>query len=224
MTHIRAVMFDAYGTLLDVHAAMARHASGLGSRWPEISADWRRKQLEYSWIRSLAGPAHHRDFWRLTQDALAWTAAQYGITDQDILTGILMAYRRLDPYPEAASVLSDLRHRGLATAILSNGEPAMLDEAITSAGLAPLLDHVLSVETAGVFKPDPRVYAMAATRLDLAADRIAFVSSNPWDGFGAAAFGFRVFWVNRAAQPNEYDLATSAIEIRSLAALPDRLT
>ena len=223
MRQVQAVIFDAYGTLLDVHAAMGRHAARLGAAWPRISADWRMKQLEYSWVRSLAGPAHHRDFWRLTEDALAWTAARHGITDQGLLADVLQAYRRLDAYPEAPSVLRRLRERGLATAILSNGEPGMLADATRSAGLDQLLDQILSIEAAGIFKPSPAVYRLATDRLGLEAAAMGFVSSNAWDAFGAHAAGFQVFWINRGGQPPEYGLREVATELPDLAALPDAL-
>ena len=223
MVQIQAVVFDAYGTLLDVHAAMARHAARLGPDWPLMSADWRQKQLEYSWIRSLAGPTHHRDFWQLTQDALYWAAARHGIGDAALLADLLTAYRKLDAYPEVPAVLRRIRDRGLSTAILSNGEPGMLADATRSAGLDQLLDLVLSVETVGVFKPAPSVYRLAEQRLGLTGGQIAFVSSNPWDAFGAHAFGFQVFWINRAAQPDEYGLRQVATELTDLAALPDAI-
>jgi 2-haloacid dehalogenase len=223
MVQIHAVVFDAYGTLLDVHAAMARHSARLGSNWPQLSADWRQKQLEYSWVRSLAGPAHHRDFWDLTQAALAWAAARHGITDKTVLADVLAAYRTLDAYPEVPEVLKQIRDRGLRTAILSNGEPGMLADATRSAGIDVLLDHVLSIETVGVFKPAPAVYRLAEQRLGLVGSQVAFVSSNPWDAFGAHAFGFQVFWINRTGQPSEYDLHRNATELTSLAALPDAL-
>ncbi|MGE0419906.1 MAG: haloacid dehalogenase type II [Acetobacteraceae bacterium] len=220
MVQVDAVVFDAYGTLLDVHTAMARHAARLGPAWQDISAVWRAKQIEYTWVRSLAGPAHHRDFWLLTQDALAWTAARYGVTDPSLLADILDAYRRLEAYPEVPAVLARLTEQGVGRAILSNGEPGMLKDAVTHAGIDRTLDAVLSVETIGVFKPDPRVYRLATRHFGVPADRIAFVSSNPWDAFGASAFGFRVFWVNRSRLPSEYDLAQRATEIADLTVLP----
>ena len=146
MHRLRAVIFDAYGTLLDIHAAMARHADRLGPNWRQISADWRAKQTEYSWVRTMVGPAHHRDFWRLTQEALEVVAEVHGITDAALKADILAAYRRLDAYPEVPDMLRTLKDRGLACAILSNGEPEMLHDAVTAAGIAPLLDAVLSVE------------------------------------------------------------------------------
>ncbi len=223
MNRIRAVVFDAYGTLLDIHAAMARHADRLGPDWQRISADWRAKQLEYSWVRSLAGPSHHRDFWRLTQEALAWTATRHGIADPALLADVLLAYRHLDAYPEVGVVLRQLRDAGLSRAILSNGEPGMLRDAVTHAGIGHTLDAVLSVEAAGVFKPDPRVYRLAGAHFGLAGSQMAFVSSNPWDAFGAHAFGFRVFWLNRAGAPREYELGAHVTEIADLTDLPNLL-
>lgn len=219
MAVIRAAVFDAYGTLLDAHAAMGRHAMRLGPDWQRMSAEWRAKQIEYTWVRSLAGPAHHRDFWALTQEALGFVAARYDVSDKALLADLLQAYRRLDAYPEAVSVLTALRDRGVARAILSNGEPGMLADAVRSAGVAGLLDHVLSVEDVGVFKPDPRVYRLVTERFGLAAGDIAFVSSNPWDAFGALSFGFQVYWVNRSGQPDEYGLRGRVTEVTDLSAV-----
>jgi len=219
-----AVIFDAYGTLLDVHAAMARYAGRLGPNWQAISADWRAKQIEYTWVRSLAGPSNHRDFWRLTEEALAWTATRHRITDPALLADVLQAYRVLDAYPEVPAVLHRLGEMAIPRAILSNGEPGMLNQAVHAAGIAGGLDAVLSIEAVGVYKPDPRVYRLAADCFGGDAGQMAFVSSNPWDAFGAASFGFEVFWVNRAGMPAEYDLHTLATEITDLATLPDRLT
>jgi len=220
---IRAVIFDAYGTLLDVHAAMSRHAARLGPDWQRISADWRTKQIEYTWVRSLAGPAQHRDFWHLTEEALAWTAARHGIADAALLADVLLAYRHLDPYPEVPPVLRLLRDKGLPRAILSNGEPGMLRDAVHSAGLDHLLDAVLSAESVGIFKPDPKVYQLAGKQFGLAGSQMAFVSSNPWDAFGAHAFGFKVFWINRIGAPAEYGLHGHVTELSDLSTLPDAL-
>lgn len=219
MTATRAAVFDAYGTLLNVHAAMAKHAGQLGSDWERMSADWRNKQIEYSWVRSLAGVVHHRDFWSLTQEALAFVATRYGITDQALLADVLAAYRRLDAYPEVPAMLASLRERGVPRAILSNGEPAMLADAVRGAGIADLLDHVLSVESVGVFKPDPRVYRLVTDRFGVPPEAIDFYSSNPWDAFGALAFGFRVSWVNRLRQPDEYGLRGRVTELADLSAV-----
>ena len=223
MSEIRAVVFDAYGTLLDVHAAMARHADRLPPDWERISAEWRAKQLEYTWVRTLTGPSHHRDFWTLTQDALTFVAARHGITDPAVLRLLLDAYRVLPAYPDAAPTLEALRAQGLQTAILSNADPGMLADALSAARLKPLLDAVLSVEDVGVFKPDVAVYEQMVDWCGLPVEQIAFVSSNAWDAQAAAAFGARVFWCNRTGQPDEYGLHAAATVIHGLAAVPRQL-
>jgi len=188
-----------------------------------LSQDWRAKQLEYTFVRSLAGPSHHRDFSRLTDEALAFVAARFGIADEALLADLRAAYRALDAYPEVKPVLAALRAAGRRTAILSNGAPAMLAEGIEAAGLTSLLDAVLSVEAVGVFKPDARVYRLATQRFGVAPEEIAFVSSNAWDAFGALEFGFRVVWVNRAGQPDEYGLRGRVQEVSDLTPLPGLL-
>lgn len=214
-----AVIFDAYGTLLDVHSAMARHAGRLGATWQVLSAEWRAKQMEYTWVRSLAGPAHHRDFSELTDAALAFVAEQHGLTDTALLADLRQAYRALSAYPEVPNLLAALRDAGIARAILSNGTPRMLAEGVAAAGIADLLDDVLSAETVGVFKPDPRVYALATARFNVPAERMVFVSSNPWDAFGAVSNGFRVMWINRTGQPDEYGLRGRVTELHDLSSL-----
>ncbi len=220
---VAAAIFDAYGTLLDVHSAMARHAARLGAGWQRLSQDWRAKQLEYTWVRSLAGPAHHVDFARLTDDALAFVAARHGVADPALLADLRTAYRALDAYPEVPGMLRALQTGGVARAILSNGEPAMLAAGVAAAGVADLLDDVLSVEAVGVFKPDPRVYRLASDRFGVPPAAMAFVSSNAWDAFGALHAGFAVFWVNRSGQPDEYGLRGRVTELADLSALPEYL-
>jgi 2-haloacid dehalogenase len=215
-----AAIFDAYGTLLDVHSAMARHAARLGPDWQRLSQEWRAKQLEYTWVRSLAGAVHHRDFARLTDEALAFVAARHGIADADLLADLRADYRKLSAFPEVPLMLRDLRDGGVATAILSNGEPDMLARGVAAAGLSDLLDAVLSVEAVGVFKPDLRVYRLATEYFGVAPKDVTFVSSNAWDAFGALEFGFRVVWVNRAGQPDEYGLRGRVEEMANLMELP----
>jgi 2-haloacid dehalogenase len=219
MTHptIRAVIFDAYGTLLDVHSAMAAHAARVGPAWATVSADWRTRQLEYTWIAALTG--RHRDFAAITDESLRIVALRHGIDDPALLADIAASYRRLAAYPEVAECLADLRARGIACAILSNGTPDMLAEAVGAAGIAPLLDDVLSIEAAGVYKPDPRVYALATARFACEPGELLFVSSNGWDAYGATVFGCRVAWVNRAGGPAEYGLEQSATILPDLAGL-----
>lgn len=191
-------VFDAYGTLFDVDGAARQAAEtdpALAEIWPALSFDWRRKQLEYSWMRCVTG--QHADFWQVTSDALDWAAERHRVTET---ARLLDLYRRLPAYPEAAATLARLREQG-QTAIFSNGSPQMLTDAVDSAGLAPHLDALLSVETAGRFKPAPQAYRIVTDHFGVTPDQITFVSSNGWDIYGAAAFGFDTAWVNRAGLP-----------------------
>jgi 2-haloacid dehalogenase len=215
-----AAIFDAYGTLLNVHAPMAALAGRIGDNWRQVSADWRMKQLEYSWVRSLTGPGEHQDFWRCTQDALDWVFARHGLADVGLHAALLEAYRACPAYPEAPAMLQALRDAGMATAILSNGEPVMLAAAVEAAGIADLLDDVLSVEAVGVFKPHPSVYRLAERRFGLHASVMAFVSANPWDTQAALAYGYQAIRVNRDGAPDEYHLRGAVPELPDLSGLP----
>ena len=219
----KAAVFDAYGTLLDVHAAVGRHAAKLGDKAAPLSALWRAKQIEASWILSATGA--YEDFWSITDRALGHAMQAHGVQDPALRADLLDAYRTLGAYPDAAPVLEALRGQGLGTAILSNGTPEMLAAAVEAGALGPLLDAVLSVHPLRRYKPDPRVYALVAERFGCQPHEIAFVSSNAWDAYGAARFGFRVFWVNRAGGPVEYwlDALAEAI-VPGLDALPPLIT
>jgi 2-haloacid dehalogenase len=220
---LAAMVFDAYGTLFDLASAVRDEEAALGETGRRLGELWRRKQLEYAWLRSLMG--RHADFWQVTVDSLDYALEACGLPDAGLRQRLLAAYRNLDAYPEAPACLDALRAAGLRTAILSNGEPAMLQEAVTAAGLSERLDHVLSVEAVGVFKPDPRVYRSAAVALGVEAGRIGFVSSNGWDAHGAAAFGFTTWWVNRAGLPGErlpWHLAGELRDLSGLARLAGR--
>ncbi len=215
----RAFVFDAYGTLFDVHSAIGRHAGRVGKNAPEVSALWRTTQIEYSWLRSLMG--RYTDFWQVTGDALDFALETHGIRNPPLREDLMKAYLSLTAYPDAAPTLATLHARGAQLAILSNGSPAMLHDAVTSAGLQGAFDAVLSVEEVGIFKPDPRVYQLAIDRLGLAsASEACFVSSNYWDAAGAASFGYRVAWVNRRSLPRDRLGASPEWEISSLAKLP----
>lgn len=218
---IDACVFDAYGTLFDVHSAAAECRDALGDKADALSVLWRQKQLEYTWLRSLMGA--HADFARVTADGLDYALRHVGLDDPDLRRRLLDVYRRLHAFPEVPGMLAGLRHAGFKTAILSNGTPEMLASAVTHAGIAPLLDHLLSVEEVGIYKPHPSVYALAVERLGVAPDRICFLSSNGWDAAGAAQFGFRVVWVNRYRQPREMLPAGPEAEIGDLSALPARI-
>ncbi|HEX8665086.1 MAG TPA: haloacid dehalogenase type II [Beijerinckiaceae bacterium] len=214
---VEAVAFDAYGTLFDVHAAVARHAAAVGPEAARLSEIWRLKQLEYSWVLSLMG--RYEPFWTLTQRALDHALSRCPGVDRGLRGRLLDAYLALDAYPEARDALAALRERSLRTAILSNGSPEMLDSAVASAGLQGLLDAVLSVDAVRTFKTSPRAYALVTAAFDLAPGKVAFVSSNRWDVAGAAAFGFRCIWVNRAGLPDEYEDLSPAATVGSLAGL-----
>ncbi len=194
-------VFDAYGTLLDVDGAARQAAhddAALATIWQPLSADWRRKQLEYSWQRAITGD--HTDFWQVTRDALDWCAERHGL-DAARCERLMQLYRALPAYPEAAETLRRLRAAGLRTAILSNGEPSMLADGVAAAGLAPHLDALLSVETGGRFKPSDEAYRVATDHFACAPGDITFISSNGWDVYGATRFGFVTAWVNRAGLP-----------------------
>lgn len=216
---LSAYVFDAYGTLLDVHSATARHTARLGAEAAVFSQTWRTKQLEYSWVSSLM--QRYRDFWALTEDALDFAMARYGIADRALRADLLSAYETLDAYPEVHTTLATLRARGMRTAILSNGSPGMLASAVRAAGLADLLDATLSVDALRVFKPDPRVYAMVGEQLGVADAAVSFQSSNAWDIAGADAYGFRTVWINRTKQPPEYPAAARTRVVADLRALVD---
>lgn len=201
---INTYVFDAYGTLFDVNAAAAQAAkepahTALAKVWPALARDWRRKQLEYSWLRAVAG--RHCDFWQVTQDGLDWAMEAHGLDDAATRARLLALYRQLAAYSEAKDVLITLRGRGAKTAVLSNGSPKMLLEAATSAGLNMHLDALLSVEDVGVFKPHSKVYDLVCAHFGGTPNDVLFVSSNGWDAAGAAGYGFQTAWVNRAGEP-----------------------
>lgn len=194
-------VFDAYGTLFDVDGAAreaARTDPGLNAVWPALSADWRRKQLEYSWLRAITGD--HTDFWQVTCDALDWAAERHGVSAEQAAR-LAALYRSLPAYPEVPQMLDRLRGQGARTAIYSNGSPKMLSDATNSAGLTQRLDALISVEAVGRFKPAAEGYQLVSDHFDTEPGKITFVSSNGWDVYGATRFGFRTVWVNRAGVP-----------------------
>ena len=218
---IGACVFDAYGTLFDVHSAARRAGDALGEKAAAVSAVWRDKQLQYTWLRSLMGA--HADFWQVTGEALDFALASQGIEDSALRARLMELYLSLEAYPDAVPALSKLRAGGKQTAILSNGAPEMLGAAVGSAGLDAVLDAALSVEEVGVYKPDNRVYQLAVDRLGVEAGRICFVSTNCWDAHGAAHFGFRVAWMNRFGQQDERLPGTPAAVVQGLDELPGLL-
>ena len=221
---ITTCVFDAYGTLFDVGAAAAQAArepdhAVLKDVWPAIARDWRLKQLQYTWLRAVAG--RHCDFWQVTQDGLDWALEANGVTGDATRARLLELYWELAAYPEVPAMLTTLKERGLQTAILSNGSPDMLNGAVQSAGIGDLLDAVLSVETVGVFKPHDSVYDLVGGHFGCAKDEVLFVSSNGWDAAGAAGYGFQTAWVNRAGEPMDRLYATPHHILSDLTTIPE---
>jgi 2-haloacid dehalogenase len=212
-------VFDAYGTLFDVHAAIARHRAAAGPDAERFSEIWRTKQLEYTWTLTLAG--HYADFWTLTEQALDFAFARVPTVDRTLRPKLLEAYLSLDALPDAGAALAELKARGARLAILSNGSPRMLAAAVEGAGFSTLLDAVLSVEPVRRYKPRPEVYALVTEALGSGPSDVTFVSSNRWDVMGSVSFGFKAFWVNRARMPNEYADFAPVREIPDLGSLPN---
>jgi 2-haloacid dehalogenase len=218
MSGASAYVFDAYGTLFDVHAAIARHRAAAGPDADRFSEVWRLKQLEYAWTLTLAG--HYADFWTLTERALDYAFDRVPTVSRALRTKLLDAYLTLDAFADARTALTELKARGRRIAILSNGTPHMLQAAVQASGIASLCDAVLSVDVVRMYKPRLEVYALVTDRFGIAPDEVAFVSSNRWDIMGAASFGFRAVWVNRAQAPQEYPHQLPAYTVSDLSALP----
>ena len=192
---IKALVFDAYGTLFDVHSVITLGEQLFPGKGSALSQLWRAKQLEYTWLRSLMG--RYEDFTVVTQDALEYACQSLQLQlAADKAARLMDAYQHLALYPDARAALAELA--GLKLAILSNGSPAMLGPVVKNAGLDKTFSAVISVDAVKIFKPDPRVYQLAPDKLGVAAAEIGFVSSNYWDAAGASNFGFKVFWINRA--------------------------
>ena len=217
---IRACVFDAYGTLLDVGAPVAKLAAEIGPKADALSALWRQKQLEYSWLRSLMGV--HADFWKVTGDALDYALKVHALDDNGLKDSLMALYLKLDAYGDAIAALEAVRAGGKRTAILSNGSPAMLDSAVRHSGLHRHFEFVLSAEDVGIYKPSRRVYRLALQKLGLQdALAVCFVSANPWDAQGAAQFGFQSVRIDRLGLPDDNIPGKPAARIASLAELPD---
>jgi 2-haloacid dehalogenase len=212
-----ALVFDAYGTLFDVHSVVALCDELWPGRGAQLSQLWRTKQLEYTWLRSLMG--RYEDFARVTEAGLRYACAALLFPyDEAKHDRLMRAYLHLGTFPEVKETLHKLH--GIKLAILSNGAPAMLRDVVSNSGLAGLIPDVLSVDELRIYKPTPQVYQLAVDRLGTPAQAIGFVSSNCWDAAGARSFGFRTFWVNRAGAPLDGLGFAPDHELRSLAELP----
>jgi 2-haloacid dehalogenase len=195
-------VFDAYGTLFDVHSAITRFRHEAGPHADRLSEIWRTKQLEYSWTLTLA--CHYLDFWTLTQRALDFALERVPTVDKTVRAKLLEAYFKLDAFPDARTALRTLKAAGHKTGILSNGSPDMLKAAVDGAGIGADLDAVLSVDVLKMFKPRPEVYGLVTAHFKCAPGDVTFVSSNRWDVMAATSVGFNTLWVNRGKMPDEY--------------------
>jgi 2-haloacid dehalogenase len=218
-TPLRALVFDAYGTLFDVHSVIALCEELWPGKGDSISRLWRAKQLEYTWQRSLM--RRYEDFTRVTEAGLRYACAALGVELNDERRGRLKdAYLRLSPFPEVSEALATLKQKKLRLAILSNGSPAMLRPLVKNAGLREAFHAVVSVDELKVYKPAPAVYRLAVEKLHVPKQAIGFVSSNCWDACGAKAFGFTTFWINRGGAPPDDLGAVPDHIVTSLAELP----
>jgi len=215
---VRACVFDAYGTLFDFASAAQRCPDLAEDRRQALTALWRDKQCQYTWLRTLED--RYADFWQVTGEALDFALDSLGLASPSLHERLMELYLGLEPFPEVPAVLAALRERGFRIAILSNGTPRMLEALVRRSGLEAMFDAVLSADAVGAFKTHPDVYQYAVDSLDLPASAIAFQSSNAWDAHGASDFGMQVVWCNRYGQRRERLPGAPDFEISSLAELP----
>jgi 2-haloacid dehalogenase len=194
MENIKAIVFDAYGTLFDVNSAAEKCKGKIGDKWEGFANFWRTTQLEYTWLRSLM--KRHKDFWQVTEDSLDKSMKTFSI-DSSMKNELLDLYKKLSPYSEVKGVLSSLKEKKYKLAILSNGTPALLNELVKSNNLENIFDDLFSIEKVGIYKPDSIVYDMPIKKYQIKADEIAFLSANTWDVSGGGNYGYNAIWVNR---------------------------
>ena len=194
MKNIKAIIFDAYGTLFDVNSAAEKCKDKIGDKWEPFANFWRNTQLEYTWLRSLMG--RHKDFWGITEDSLDKSMKAFNI-DSAMKNELLNLYKILSPYKEVPETLKALKEKKIKLAILSNGTPSLLNELIKSNNLNNLFDDIFSIEEVGVYKPDSKVYDIPVKKYKIKNDEIAFLSANTWDVSGGGNYGYQAIWVNR---------------------------
>ncbi len=215
---VDALVFDVYGTLVDTGSIAAECERVFPGRGTNICETWRSKQLQYTWLLNSMG--EYLDFREVTRRALVFSFRSLGLgCDEGNVSSLLDAYLHLAPFKEVKQALADLSDSGRRLLVLSNGTPGMLDGVLTNSGLLPHFEAIMSVEAVGVFKPDPKVYSLAADRLGLPLNRIGFVSANSWDIAGASSFGFAAAWLNRTGGVADEVGGTATIEIDSLSGL-----
>ena len=194
MNDIKAIVFDAYGTLFDVNSAAEKCKGKIGDKWEGFANFWRTTQLEYTWLRSLM--KRHKDFWQVTEDSLDKSMKTFSI-DSSMKNELLDLYKKLSPYSEVKGVLSSLKEKKYKLAILSNGTPTLLNELVKSNNLGNIFDNLFSIEEVGIYKPDSKVYDMPIKKYQIKAEEIAFLSANTWDVSGGGNYGYNAIWVNR---------------------------
>jgi 2-haloacid dehalogenase len=194
MKDIKAIVFDAYGTLFDVNSAAEKCKGKIGDKWEGFANFWRTTQLEYTWLRSLM--KRHKDFWQITEDSLDKSMKAFKI-DSSMKSELLNLYKVLSPYPEVKEVLKKLKEKECRLAILSNGTPTLLNELVKSNNLENIFDDLFSIEEVGIYKPDSKVYDIPIKKYQIKADKVAFLSANTWDVSGGGSYGYNAIWVNR---------------------------
>jgi 2-haloacid dehalogenase len=194
MKNIKAIVFDAYGTLFDVNSAAEKCKDKIGDKWEGFANFWRTTQLQYTWLRSLM--QRHKDFWQVTEDSLDKSMKTFSI-DSSMKNELLDLYKKLSSYSEVKGVLNNLKEKKYKLAILSNGTPALLNELVKSNNLEKIFDDLFSIEEVGTYKPDSKVYDMPIKKYQIKADEIAFLSANTWDVSGGGNYGYNAIWVNR---------------------------
>ena len=194
MKNVKAIIFDAYGTLFDVNSAAEKCKDKIGDKWEPFANFWRTTQLEYTWLRSLMG--RHKDFWQVTEDSLDKSMKAFNI-ESSMKNELLNLYKILSPYKEVSETLKALKEKKFKLAILSNGTPSLLNELVKSNNLENLFDDIFSIEEVGVYKPNSKVYDMPVKKYKIRKDEIAFLSANTWDVSGGGNYGYQAIWVNR---------------------------
>ena len=194
MKNIKAIIFDAYGTLFDVNSAAEKSKDKIGDKWEAFANYWRTTQLEYTWLRSLM--KRHKDFWQITEDSLDKSMGVFKI-DNSMKDELLNLYKILSPFEEVPKVLKSLKEKNLKLAILSNGTPSLLNELVQSNKLDNLFDDLFSIEEVGIYKPDSKVYDLPIKKYQIQKNEVAFLSANTWDVSGGGNYGFNSIWVNR---------------------------
>ena len=194
MKIIKAIIFDAYGTLFDVNSAAEKCKSKIGDKWENFANYWRKTQLEYTWLRSLM--KRHKDFWQVTEDSLEKSMNAFKI-DKTMKNELLNLYKALNTFPEVKDVLNKLKEKNYRLAILSNGTPALLNELVKSNNLDNIFDDIFSIEEVGIYKPDAKVYDMPIKKYKIQKEEVVFLSANTWDISGGGNYGYSSIWVNR---------------------------